>query len=401
MCSPDPLVVRPISTDDLEHAVVAQQGSFTQVPAWGDVKEEWRDEHLGWFAPSNELVGAALVLHRPLPRIRKTFAYVANGPSLPWDEVSADPARWLDPLISHLRSTGAFTVRLGFPGVLRTWSADRAKAAISEGGVLGFRDIEADTTSAEQVRLADWLKANGWEDIGPTNVVPVGQPYYICVLPLAGRTEEDVLAGMNQEWRRNIRKAAKAGVVVERVDPDKAVEAIHSFHDVYLETADRDGFIPRGVSYFRAIEEHFSKADRADVALYEARSPEGELLASAVMVTTAGTCAYLYGGSTTANREYRASNALQWQAIRDALAAGVDEYDFRGFNTTVEGNIPMTGLLRFKLGAGAQIQQLVGEHELVLNKALHKAYELAMRARIELNQRRAGLRRRRSGDAGS
>ena len=47
-----------------------------------------------------------------------------------------------------------------------------------------------------------------------------GQPQYNFQIPLApGRTEDDVLAGMNQQWRRNIKKAAKAGVEVAQARP--------------------------------------------------------------------------------------------------------------------------------------------------------------------------------------
>jgi lipid II:glycine glycyltransferase (peptidoglycan interpeptide bridge formation enzyme) len=40
------------------------------------------------------------------------------------------------------------------------------------------------------------------------------QPQFTYEVPLAGRTEDDLLRGMNQFWRRNIKKAAKEGVEV-------------------------------------------------------------------------------------------------------------------------------------------------------------------------------------------
>ena len=40
----------------------------------------------------------------------------------------------------------------------------------------------------------------------PEDGFAAGQPEYVFQVPLAGRTEADVLAGMNQLWRRNIKK---------------------------------------------------------------------------------------------------------------------------------------------------------------------------------------------------
>ncbi|MCZ9341078.1 aminoacyltransferase, partial [Streptomyces sp. TRM76130] len=58
--------------------------SHTQVPSWGDVKPDWRAESLGWFDGEGRLVGAGLVLLRPLPRVRRYFAYLPEGPVIDW-----------------------------------------------------------------------------------------------------------------------------------------------------------------------------------------------------------------------------------------------------------------------------------------------------------------------------
>jgi len=55
--------------------------SFLQTPAWGKVKSEWRHESVGWFESGTQ-VGAALVLYRQLPRVRRYLAYLLEGPIL-------------------------------------------------------------------------------------------------------------------------------------------------------------------------------------------------------------------------------------------------------------------------------------------------------------------------------
>ena len=60
--------------------------SFLQTPAWAQVKNEWRGESIGWFDGST-LVGAALVLYRQLPKVKRYLAYLPEGPDIDW----ADP----------------------------------------------------------------------------------------------------------------------------------------------------------------------------------------------------------------------------------------------------------------------------------------------------------------------
>lgn len=104
------LEVRRISADEHLAFVQAQRSvAFQQTPAWGRVKTEWRSESLGWYA-GRRLVGAGLVLHRPVPRLERfTLAYLPHGPTIDW---SGDLAAWLDPLVVHLERNDAFAIHL-------------------------------------------------------------------------------------------------------------------------------------------------------------------------------------------------------------------------------------------------------------------------------------------------
>jgi lipid II:glycine glycyltransferase (peptidoglycan interpeptide bridge formation enzyme) len=107
------LTVGPISTAaHLAFAQAQRSVSFLQTPAWGRVKTEWRSESLGWY-DGRQLVGAGLVLHRPVPRLERfTLSYLAEGPAIDWTgEIDA----WLDPLAAYLKEHGAFAIRLGPP----------------------------------------------------------------------------------------------------------------------------------------------------------------------------------------------------------------------------------------------------------------------------------------------
>lgn len=384
-----PLTVRPITAEEAQATLVELGGSFLQTPAWARTKPDWTAVHLGWFDATGARVGAGLVLSRNLPRLRRSFAYLPEGPALPWDAVAANPGSWIDPLVAWAMSAGAFALRLGFPVVSRSWQPDVVKKQISEGGLMSFTTLPPTIDNPVARRLETWLDRHRWRPIGWGSSAAVGQPRYLCVIDLDGRSSEAVLKSMNQQWRRNIKKADKAGVEVRSV----GVDGVETFHDLYVETAERDHFVPRAKWYFEQMVRSFSEGsaggEQVTGRIYEAHVDE-DVLASALVVRVGDRASYLYGGSTSRNRDARASNALQWQAIQDAIDAGCTAYDLRGFNTSLGATSPLIGLLLFKLGAGADVIELVGERELVLNRFWHTAFEKAMALRVAINNRRAG-----------
>jgi lipid II:glycine glycyltransferase (peptidoglycan interpeptide bridge formation enzyme) len=337
------------------------------------------------------------VLSRTIPRLSRSYAYLPEGPGLPWDVVATDPSAWLDPLVAWAKSTKAFALRLGYPVVSRIWDREPVKKQVVDNGLLSFTSLPTAVDNPTARTLEAWLDRNRWLPLGADGVA-VGQPRLLCIVDLRGRSDADLLKGMNQQWRRNVKKAEKAGVQVRAVGP----EGLDTFHDLYVESAERDNFLPRPKAYFDVMARSFATegtdgaaGDGASGAVsarfYEAHV-DGDVLASALMIRFGRTFSYLYGGSTERNREARASNALQWQAMRDAAAAGCEAYDFRGFNTSLGATSPLTGLLLFKLGAGADVVEMVGERELVLSRFWHLAFEKAMAARIAINKRRKASR---------
>ena len=386
--APGALTVRPISEAVMAREIGTFNGSFLQSPGWSRSKPDWQCTYLGWFDSTDQLVGVGAALAKSLPKVGRSFIYLPEGPALPWAEVAQDPARWTDPLLAWAKARKAFALRLGFVLTSRIWSPEIVKGAIADGGLLSFTNNAPTFASQPAAAITAWLDRNDWHQIGWNNSAAVGQPRYVCVVHFEGKDKAAVLKGMNQQWRRNIKKAEKVGVQVSR----RGIEAVDRFHSLYAETAIRDKFVARAKSYFVGIMTQFARPDsggRADI--YEA-TLDGKVLASALMVTVGDTCSYLYGGSSTEHREVRASNALQWQAMQDALAEGAAAYDFRGFSTTLGAESPLTGLLQFKLGAGSDVVEVVGEREVVLSKFWHTAFDQVMSARVRVNTWRVNRR---------
>ncbi|MGW4921709.1 lipid II:glycine glycyltransferase FemX [Streptomyces parvulus] len=369
--------VKAISREEHLRFVAARPSvSHLQTPAWGDVKPDWRAESLGWFDEAGTLVGAGLVLLRPLPVLRRCLAYLPEGPVVDWD--AADLAGLLEPMLAHLRSRGAFSVKMGPPVVARRWSADAVKAAIADPSAHRLGDVEPTVREAGADGIAERLRRMGWRraEAGAEDGFAAGQPRHVCQVPLAGRSLEDLRSGLNQQWRRNVKKAEKAGVKVVLGDQ----EDLATFYELYVETAERDRFRPRPLDYFRRMWTALTAEAPDRMRLYLAHH-DGEVLAAATMLTVGDHVWYSYGASTARRREVQPSSALQWRMMCDAHEAGAAVYDFRGITDTLDEDDHLLGLLRFKVGAGGQAVEYLGEWDYPLNKVLHKALGLYMSRR--------------------
>ena len=371
------LRLRPITpAEHLAFIAARPSASHMQVPSWGAVKPDWRAESLGWFEGSGELVGVGLVLYRPVPKLKKYLAYLPEGPVIDWN--AGDLDRWLDPMLAHLKSQGAFTVKMGPPVVVRRWSADAVKAAIADPDARRLRDAEPTSYEPRGYEIADRLRRAGWQQTEPGGEegFAAGQPRYVFQVPFAGRSLDDIHRGLNQQWRRNIKKAEKSGVKVVRGGYDE----LPAFYELYAETAERDRFIPRPLPYFQRMWTALTTEHPDRMRLYLAHH-DGDILAAATMLTVGQHVWYSYGASTSRRREVQPNNAMQWQMMTDAHQLGAAVYDFRGITDTLEETNHLLGLLRFKAGAGGEAVEYLGEWDFPLNRLLHKALDLYMARR--------------------
>jgi lipid II:glycine glycyltransferase (peptidoglycan interpeptide bridge formation enzyme) len=189
-------------------------------------------------------------------------------------------------------------------------------------------------------------------------------------------TEAQVLAGMNQLWRRNIKKADKSGVVVTTGGRDE----LPAFHSLYVHTAERDHFTPRPLSYFETMYDALSAEDPGRITLHLAHH-EDDLVAATIAIRVGGHAWYSYGASSTEKREVRGSNAIQWAMIRAALAGGARIYDLRGITDTLDADDPHVGLIQFKVGTGGHAVEYAGEWDLPINRLLYRAFDVYMKRR--------------------
>jgi lipid II:glycine glycyltransferase (peptidoglycan interpeptide bridge formation enzyme) len=371
-------------TPEAYRAFLAGSGlgpSFLQLPSWAAVKDGWRHQLLGWGTGDGPLTGVALVLLRPFPGTRKYFAYLPEGPVADWSDPGLDG--WLTPMLRHLKAAGAFAVRIGPSPTFRRWNAATLKAHTGPGRRLA--DVLADEVDPLGTAVAERLRARGWRRCGGDSTGESdgadAQPRHVYQVPLAGRTTDDLWSGLNQEWRRNVRRARTCGV---EVVVGSAAD-LPEFHRLLRITEERDGFrLGRSLAYYERQYAVLNAEEPGRMRLYLARH-EGETLAAHTMLTAGRRVWYQTGASADHRREVRPSNALQWRMMLDAHAAGADVYDMRGIPSTLDPDDRAHGLLRWKLGTGGQAVETLGEWETPLdgttNHTLYRAFQAYMARR--------------------
>lgn len=212
--------------------------------------------------------------------------------------------------------------------------------------------------------------------------------------------EDAVLAGMKPKWRYNVKLAGKKGVAVSfasaKGSSDAELEsAVKRFYALYRVTAERDRIALHGESYYRKLAFLARERDDApDLRIWTA-SVEGEDLAMIVTLFHGKEAVYLYGASSNAKREYMPAYALQWEAMRAAIASGCATYDLFGIPPSGDEASSLHGLYRFKTGFGGMIVRYPGAWDLPLRPFAYAAFSAAEKARAFYHKvlRKGGRRR--------
>ncbi|MFZ2803845.1 MAG: peptidoglycan bridge formation glycyltransferase FemA/FemB family protein [Patescibacteria group bacterium] len=199
--------------------------------------------------------------------------------------------------------------------------------------------------------------------------VPASNPATTIVLDLAS-SPDDLLKNMHEKTRYNIRLAERHGVTVRVAQQEKDVDA---FLDLMDETAARDGFVQHPRAYLKATYQTLLDARMARIRLADL---DGHVLAGNLEIGYGDTATYLYGASSSENRNVMAPFALHWNAIREAKALGFKIYDFWGANPQSKATFyyksSWEGITRFKRGWGGREIDLVGTWDLPFNSFVYR-----------------------------
>jgi lipid II:glycine glycyltransferase (peptidoglycan interpeptide bridge formation enzyme) len=297
--------------------------------AWGEFKARygWRATRL-LFLEEGKAVAAASVLERKLPRLPASVLYVPKGPALDWTNAQAR-AQVLAELEALARRRRALFIKID-PDVY--YPEDAPAFARRPACAPAVAEVLADRRwrlSTEQIQFRN------------------------TVLLDLEHTEEELLAGMKQKTRYNVRLAQRRGVTIRR----GSVEDLELFYELYQQTAERDRFLIRPADYYTDVWQSFLDRGLAHLLLAGVQS---ETVAGLLLFTFGSEAWYLYGASSDRHREDMPNQLLQWEACRTAQAAGCRLYDLWGAPDRLEETDPMWGVYQFKLGLGGQLARGLG-----------------------------------------
>lgn len=231
------------------------------------------------------------------------------------------------------------------------------------------------------------LKDSSWEIIvGEQNFRKIDtgldfagvQPRFVMTLDL-NYSLENLLNKMKSKTRYNVRYAKRRGV---RVVLAREKTDLNIFYDLLQETAIRDNFTVRPLSYFEAMWEYLVKNGLAQLFVaYSENTP----LAGAISFRLGKRVWYVYGASSNQQRNLQAAHLIQWEMICWAKSHGCHVYDFRGVSGDLDPKNPLYGLFRFKEGFGAEMIEYVGEYDLPMSRGGYALWQggLALHNRIK------------------
>ena len=202
------------------------------------------------------------------------------------------------------------------------------------------------------------------------------QPENNWVLDIT-KSEEEILAGMKQKGRYNIKIAQEANLILTGSNNPESKE-LDAFFDQYQKTGQRHKIAYREKQYFKTLLDIFGKKEYAlACVVWHGQKP----LASAIFLLFGKSALYLYGGSSDEERNLMAPYLLHWEMIKEAKSRCKDEYNFLGIAPNDDQNHPWAGITRFKKQFGGKQVDIVGSYDLVFKSIEYKAFKMAEKIR--------------------
>ncbi len=327
------------------------QAHFLQTNIWASIKASngWKAYYLTWKAKAGQIVAGAMVLERQtLPRffpIRMPIHYSPKGPLLDWSNSTLVNIVLKD-IADFSRMRKAIFIKID--------------PEIYLENPIYFSRFESLYRNHEKVESQ--LKNIGWHF--SDSQIQFQNTMWIDLQP----GEEEILAGMKQKTRYNIRLAEKKDIKI-RIAVNEDFETVYR---LYAETSIRDQFIIRSQTYYLDVWKKFTRAGMCTILLAEF---DTKPIAALVMYYFGGIAYYIYGMSSDQHRNFMPTYLLQWEAIKLAKAKGATIYDLWGAPTNLDESDSMYGVYRFKVGLGGELVRTIGAWDMILRKSAFLLYQ--------------------------
>lgn len=190
------------------------------------------------------------------------------------------------------------------------------------------------------------------------------------------KSEEEILAGASQGFRRKLRKAAKNEIEITAETSDEAIAEFCRLEKLH---AERQKYVAFSSSFLKKQYEAFRKNN--EVIIYTARK-DGETLAQNFMIFYGPEASYHYGVSSELGTKYSAAPLLHIEAMKEARKRGCIRYNLWGIVEPDEKSHRFYGVSEFKRSFGCEELRYTPAHDMILKPLkyqLTKTVETARR----------------------
>jgi lipid II:glycine glycyltransferase (peptidoglycan interpeptide bridge formation enzyme) len=227
-----------------------------------------------------------------------------------------------------------------------------------------FISIDPDNLKSENPTIKSKLKTS------------LGKPTHLqenVILDIS-KSEEELLLGMKQKHRYNIKIAQKKGVEVKIGKDSKMLD---EFLSLYQETVDRQNYFGRSSDYIKTVWNTLqTEVSEKPLALIITAYLEGKPLSSWMLFLFEDTIYYPYGGSSSESKNVMATYLLVWELIKWGKKNGYTKLDLWGIETKSDD-----GFSRFKLGFGGNHIVYSDTIDLVIDENLYSVLKIGLSLR--------------------
>lgn len=388
------------------------QGLFFQSPYWIEIKEQngWQGKIVGIKKDGKIIAATILLIKKVIGNIR--FAYAPRGFLLDYSDFSLLEV-FTNEIKSYLKNLGVAFLKIN-PYV-----------------DYQLRDVNGEPIeSTKNDALMEKLKSLGYIHYGfyvDMDEKKDLEPRWISVLDIKGKTIDELFKNFRSGTKWGINNSKKNFITMVEANEDNLFE----FKNLMEHTSERRGFVDRPLSYYTEMfkilkrensvkvlfaEINFKELLEFTKARYEKNAKrlevikdnpkkqkefneisseqksleprletlhknveefgEKKIIAGGWYMLYGREIVYLFGASYKPFMRYNSQYLLQYEMLKFAIDEGYDKFNFYGIDGNFNENSVNYGLFDFKRGFNADVHELIGEFDLIVNKSLYKQYNL-------------------------
>ena len=289
----------------IEEFLKTNDADYMQNVKWNIIRNEHKKYYL-YYILDNEILWTCNILEKEKNNLK--YLYAPRGPVMKKSDIT---------LINHFLEN------------IKKWMIEHNYKKIVINPYLKFSDLSLISSKYKYVVIDSHDYANLLES---------------CKLAIVDIIfdEEKLIEKLPSKFRQNTRRSYRKGLI-NRISKNVNID---KFYDLYLQTSQRNDFKPHTKEYFKKLINTY-KDSLIFLEVWYNDMP----LAMSIDIVNNNKLIYLYGVSSTENRNLLGMYNMQWEAIKYCIREEIPKYDLGGvFCDENDMNNKDYGLYNFKKG---------------------------------------------------